>query len=737
MQVFLERGRVISQPWGESSFHVFYLLFASMRGGVTSSNEVHLDPLEAHRYVDPSTRLHTEEQRQQLLRQYHSLTEDMARVGIDSKAQRNVFRTLAAIVLLGNVQFRKKDADRGTSLSSNPDDTECIVDPSHDTSALSIYLGVEDINQLLTTKVILGGRSASFYQVSLTGAQARANADNLATGLYYKLFGWLVTVSNSTSKLSGDLSESASRRMSSANNSNYVGVLDVCGFEVNDSNGFEQLCVNYCNEKLYSVLYTEIFESELTLLADEGCPHKVSGGYDNASCLSLLDGETGLMRLIDEHCLLSRAGMDDRSLLALFCQHHPKHPHFECALLAKRRSVGETRFKIKHFRGTVTYYISGFTSSNGEKVEIDSMLGSSTNEFILALNVLKVESPGDGSATNAASVRKASMSGTFVPRNNRRNVKKGKLTVSSEVRSNLAAFVGELQSTEIQFITCVKPNRSQTQDSFASDYVLQQLQAFGVIDMMRMHTEGYALNMSWQELDDKLQGMNLRPSIRKAPASLMDIIQAIKDMFTAVLPPHMWFVGSSGRVFLKSSVFKELMRQKTQNSARTIQKSWKVHRLCVKSRKLFVSLVVIKGALLRYVNALRKAKALARLEEMCRKYAYLLLRWRLNMRLEKRTSAKVAIWFLRRIMWKHTITRIIHAQAIISNILQTKRLQWRHCKAKWVTVVLQKCVRGMLCRKSVAPLLNKLRQKMWTLKCRKCATMIYRYECKPLTFIRL
>ncbi|CAE7747216.1 myoE, partial [Symbiodinium microadriaticum] len=374
MQVFLERGRVIARPKGESSFHVFYLLFASIIDGVESSNDVQLDPNAEYRYLDPLSRMRNDGERRELVRQFLRLLDDMALLGIDSKAQNDLCRTLAAIVLLGNVQFCRKGTDG--SLGTDTDDSECTVDPACcDGPLLSQYLGVADISQLLTTKVIPGGRTSSFYQVGLTGSQARANADNLATGLYYKLFGWVVTVANSKSKLSVESCASTGRRLSAASHSNYVGILDMCGFEMSENNSsFEQLCVNYCNEKLYSVFYSEIFASELALLTSEGCPHTVPGGYDNTPCLSLLEGETGLIRLIDEHCVLSRAGQDDSTLLSLFCQHHPKNTHFECGLLAKRRSVGETRFKVQHYRGPVVYDITGFMNGNSEKIEIDSML---------------------------------------------------------------------------------------------------------------------------------------------------------------------------------------------------------------------------------------------------------------------------------------------------------------------------------------------------------------------------
>ena len=67
--------------------------------------------------------------------------------------------------------------------------------------------------------------------------------------LYDRLFTHIVAFLNSTME-------------SSQPTRNFIGALDIYGFEQFETNSFEQLCINYANEKLQQFFNQYIFKIE-------------------------------------------------------------------------------------------------------------------------------------------------------------------------------------------------------------------------------------------------------------------------------------------------------------------------------------------------------------------------------------------------------------------------------------------------------------------------------------------
>lgn len=80
----------------------------------------------------------------------------------------------------------------------------------------------------------------------------------LCKTLYNRLFTWLITRINDIIKV---------KRFSKRK---VLGVLDFYGFEVFDKNSFEQLAINYCNEKLQQFIISITLKEEQEELAKEG-----------------------------------------------------------------------------------------------------------------------------------------------------------------------------------------------------------------------------------------------------------------------------------------------------------------------------------------------------------------------------------------------------------------------------------------------------------------------------------
>jgi myosin heavy subunit len=71
-----------------------------------------------------------------------------------------------------------------------------------------------------------------------------------------------------------------------------VSVLDIFGFEVFQTNHFEQFCINYANEKLQLHFNHFNFMLERALYAREGIELVESDFVDNSACVALIEVET-------------------------------------------------------------------------------------------------------------------------------------------------------------------------------------------------------------------------------------------------------------------------------------------------------------------------------------------------------------------------------------------------------------------------------------------------------------
>lgn len=84
--------------------------------------------------------------------------------------------------------------------------------------------------------------------------------DSIAKALYENLFIWIVE----------QLNKKVNEVKRPEKNVKVIKMLDIYGFEVFEFNSFEQLCVNYTNEKMHQIYLNQVFKHEKMLLKKEG-----------------------------------------------------------------------------------------------------------------------------------------------------------------------------------------------------------------------------------------------------------------------------------------------------------------------------------------------------------------------------------------------------------------------------------------------------------------------------------
>ncbi|AQK76158.1 myosin2 [Zea mays] len=333
----LERSRVcqISDP--ERNYHCFYMICAA-------------PPEERERYKlgDPSTFHYLNQSNCIKLegldesKEYLETRKAMDIIGISSEEQEAIFRVVAAILHLGNVEFA--EGDDGDS--SKPKDEKSL---SHLRTAAELFMYDENIVKTLDPEAAKGSRDA------------------LAKTVYSRLFDWLVN------KINNSIGQDPNSKC-------LIGVLDIYGFESFKTNSFEQFCINLTNEKLQQHFNQHVFKME----QEEYTKEEINWSYiefiDNQDVLDLIEKKPGgIIALLDEACMLPRSTHE--TFAQKLYQTYKNHKRFA------KPKLSRSDFTICHYAGDVTYQTELFLDKNKDYVvaEHQALLSASKCAFVSGL----------------------------------------------------------------------------------------------------------------------------------------------------------------------------------------------------------------------------------------------------------------------------------------------------------------------------------------------------------------
>ncbi|KAG4913301.1 hypothetical protein JHK86_053734 [Glycine max] len=472
-------------------------------------------------------------------KEYRDTRRAMDIVGISSEEQDAIFKVVAAILHLGNIEFAKgKEID-----SSMPKDEKSRF---HLQTAAELFMcDAKALEDSLCKRVIVT-RDETITKW-LDPEAAALSRDALAKIVYTRLFDWLVDKINNSI---GQDPESKS----------LIGVLDIYGFESFKTNSFEQFCINLTNEKLQQHFNQHVFKMEQEEYKKEEIDWSYIEFVDNQDILDLIEKKPGgIIALLDEACMFPRSTHE--TFAQKLYQTFKNHKRFS------KPKLSRSDFTICHYAGDVTYQTELFLDKNKDYVvaEHQALLYASKCPFV---------------------------SGLFPPSPEESSKQSKFSSIGSRFKQQLQSLLETLSATEPHYIRCVKPNNLLKPAIFENKNVLLQLRCGGVMEAIRISCAGYPTRKTFDEFVDRFS--LLAP---EALAGSSDEVTACKRILKNV-GLEGYQIGKT-KVFLRAGQMAELDTRRTEilgRSASIIQRKVRSYLACQSFILLRLSAVQIQAA---------------------------------------------------------------------------------------------------------------------------------------------
>ncbi|XP_015687313.1 myosin-9 isoform X1 [Protobothrops mucrosquamatus] len=538
----LEKSRAIRQAKEERTFHIFYYLLTG--AGEHLKNDLLLEPYNKYRFLSNG---HVTIPGQQDKDMFQETMEAMRIMGIPEDEQMGLLRVISGVLQLGNIIFKK---ERNTDQASMPDNT-AAQKVSH-----LLGINVTDFTRGILTPRIKVGRD--YVQKAQTKEQADFATEALAKATYERMFRWLVMRINKA--LDKTKRQGAS----------FIGILDIAGFEIFELNSFEQMCINYTNEKLQQLFNHTMFILEQEEYQREGIEWNfIDFGLDLQPCIDLIEkpaGPPGILALLDEECWFPKA--TDKSFVEKVMQEQGSHPKFQ----KPKQLKDKADFSIIHYAGRVDYKADEWLMKNMDPLNdnVATLLHQSSDKFVSDLwkdeiqnvqrayfyqhfSILHLE-PVDRivGLDQVVGISDSALPGAFKTR-------KGMFrTVGQLYKEQLAKLMATLRNTNPNFVRCIIPNHEKKAGKLDPHLVLDQLRCNGVLEGIRICRQGFPNRVVFQEFRQRYE--ILTPSA--IPKGFMDGKQACVLMIKALeLDPNLYRIGQS-KVFFRAGVLAHLEEER-------------------------------------------------------------------------------------------------------------------------------------------------------------------------------
>ncbi|CCF57947.1 hypothetical protein KAFR_0D02990 [Kazachstania africana CBS 2517] len=519
----LEKQRVVGQIKNERNFHIFY----QFTKGASENYRQMFGVQQPDQYIYTSASGCISVENMDDVKDFAETIKAMQVIGLTQQEQDEIFRMLSAILWIGNITFIENE--EGNAQVRDTSVTDFVAYLLQVDSQLLIKSIVER-----TMETNHGMRRGSIYHVPLNIVQATAVKDALAKAIYNNLFDWIVDRVNVSLQAFPGADKS-------------IGILDIYGFEIFEHNSFEQICINYVNEKLQQIFIQLTLKSEQEEYAREKIQWTPIKYFDNKVVCDLIEARRppGIFAAMNDSVATAHA--DSSAADQAFAQRlnmFSTNPHFE---------PRQGKFVIKHYAGDVTYDINGITDKNKDQLQKDlvELLSTTQNTFV----------------------------NTIFPAEVDKESKRRPPTAGDKIIKSANELVETLSKAQPSYIRTIKPNQTKSPNDYDDQQVLHQIKYLGLQENVRIRRAGFAYRQTYDKFVERFYLLSPHCSYAGDYTWQGDTLDAVKYILLDASVPEKEYQLGVTSVFIKTpeTLFAlEHMRDRYwHNMAARIQRAWR------------------------------------------------------------------------------------------------------------------------------------------------------------------
>uniref|UniRef100_A0A671WAZ1 Myosin-7 n=1 Tax=Sparus aurata TaxID=8175 RepID=A0A671WAZ1_SPAAU len=457
----LEKSRVTFQLKAERDYHIFYQILSNKKPELLEMLLITNNPYDYAFISQGETQVTSIDDAEELM----ATDSAFDVLGFTQEEKNSVYKLTGAIMHYGNMKFKQKQREE-----------QAEADGTEDADKAAYLMGLNSadlIKCLCHPRVKVGNEWVTKGQ---NVAQVNYAVGALSKAVYERMFLWMVV------RINQSLETRQPRQY-------FIGVLDIAGFEIFDFNTFEQLCINFTNEKLQQFFNHHMFVLEQEEYKKEGIEWTfIDFGMDLQACIDLIEKPMGIMSILEEECMFPKAS-DTTFKAKLYDNHLGKSANFQKPRIVKGKP--EAHFALMHYAGTVDYNIVNWLVKNKDPLN-ETVVGLYQKSTLKLLSVLFINYAGADSGTLEEEEGIIVSDLLFLYKN----------------MENLNKLMTNLRSTHPHFVRCIIPNETKTPGAMENPLVMHQLRCNGVLEGIRICRKGFPNRILYGDFKQRYRILN-------------------------------------------------------------------------------------------------------------------------------------------------------------------------------------------------------------------------------------